>query len=324
MDRLQQAPSTSPPNPPNFAFVTNVRALVGEMSFQLTPRYLLRKATDDEVVLIRNTFLTAGVVTTLPTLPLMWEWKWGDKSVTHEDDSKKWRYHVISFDGPNDTDLYDLLAACRIASTEIECACVFLGFHTGSKYVFGHMMQPAWLKHDLDVLFTESHLFVDFNASHASAISDLYHLYSVHNHELIDLTFAVSSLNSMTTLHPSSKFRALASFAILESLLAHQPDPTDQYQSITRQIKTKLALLEHRWSPPTDYSALGKMSPDKIWSALYAYRSAIAHGGKTDFKGKQQHLISPGHVNGFLRQVVKAVVRHTLLEPQLISDLREC
>ncbi len=50
-----------------------------------------------------------------------------------------------------------------------------------------------------------------------------------------------------------SPLRFLGYFAMLESLLTHAPNPSDPYDSITRQVQKRRALLElwpFRWGKP--------------------------------------------------------------------------
>src|SRR4051812_5497394 len=73
---------------------------------------------------------------------------------------------------------------------------------------------------------------------------------------------------------------------MLEALLTHPPDPADPYQSITRQIKKKLALVGRRCRPCTNYAAFNKSEIETIWTKMYEYRSCLAHGSTPDFKRK--------------------------------------
>jgi hypothetical protein len=74
-----------------------------------------------------------------------------------------------------------------------------------------------------------------------------------------------------------------------------------------------------------DYSPFGKVSHDKVWTSLYSFRSAIAHGRTPDFRNdKDLRLLNDQDVaTTFVKTVVKAALRQTLIEPQLIADLRE-
>jgi hypothetical protein len=106
--------------------------------------------------------------------------------------------------------------------------------------------------------------------------------------------------------------------------LTHAPNPDDRYDSITRQIKQKLALLNRRWKPALDYSAFAPLSHDKIWSKMYAYRSAIAHGATPNFAQELAALGKAENANLLIREAVKKTVLQAIEEPQLLADLHDC
>ena len=108
-------------------------------------------------------------------------------------------------------------------------------------------------------------------------------------------------------------------------MLTHQPNKSDPYDSITRQIKSKVALLQNRWSPRLNYAPFGSAKPDKIWSTMYAYRSRIAHGSPISFESSDlSPLGDHTTANALVWETAKAVLRHALAEPQLIENLRSC
>jgi hypothetical protein len=57
---------------------------------------------------------------------------------------------------------------------------------------------------------------------------------------------------------------------------------------------------------------------------MYAYRSAIAHGAKPDFKSKLQVLKTAKNADELIKQTVKKTISQALAEPQLLADLHEC
>jgi hypothetical protein len=57
---------------------------------------------------------------------------------------------------------------------------------------------------------------------------------------------------------------------------------------------------------------------------MYAYRSLVAHGGTPEFTGGLKLLRDHDTALVLLKDTVKAVMRQTLTEPQLLVDLREC
>jgi len=111
---------------------------------------------------------------------------------------------------------------------------------------------------------------------------------------------------------------------VLEALLVHPPNPTDPYDSITRQVKKKVALLDHRCKRGIDYTLFGGAQPETIWTKMYAYRSNLAHGGVPTFDGELRILENQSNALALIKQTVKTILRQAPLEPQLVADLRDC
>jgi hypothetical protein len=140
----------------------------------------------------------------------------------------------------------------------------------------------------------------------------------------VDVQLLALQLGQLKGLPHKSELRFLGYFAVLESLLTHTPKPSDPYDSITRQVKKKLALLDHRFPHSIDYAPFGGTSADVVWSKMYAYRSLVAHGGIPSFDGELQVLASHDAALTLIKETVKAVIRQALSEPQLVLDLRAC
>ena len=141
-------------------------------------------------------------------------------------------------------------------------------------------------------------------------------------HALGRMGGAVAAWYSSQGATDKTPLYVLGVFAVLESLLTH--DPHGGYDSLTHQIKTKMALLDSRFSERLDYSKFGTARADKIWARLYAFRSALAHGQQFDFVRDRVLLKDDRTVVRFLDEATKALLRHALQEPQLITDLRAC
>lgn len=157
-------------------------------------------------------------------------------------------------------------------------------------------------------------------------IREIFQRVTVHNNSTLDLSRVVELLIELKDLPIFSPLQILGYFAVLESVLTHQPKPDDRYESITRQITQKLALLNKRWHPALDYSALGSgASHEKIWPKMYAYRSAIAHGTKPDFKSQSQLALlkNENSANVLIKDTVKKVICQAYAEPQLMRDLHD-
>ena len=80
-----------------------------------------------------------------------------------------------------------------------------------------------------------------------------------------------------------NELTVLALFAVIESLLTH--NPRGDFDSIGHQIRTKMLLVENRMDVRLDYSYFGEGRPATIWKKLYELRSRIAHGSPVTFAG---------------------------------------
>src|ERR1700686_3377378 len=88
--------------------------------------------------------------------------------------------------------------------------------------------------------------------SDAEQIATLSSALKSHDKQLVQMERIRAQMLELDELRSDSIPQFLAYFAILESLLTHKPEPNDPYSSITRQVKNKVALLNHRWSPSLD------------------------------------------------------------------------
>jgi hypothetical protein len=160
--------------------------------------------------------------------------------------------------------------------------------------------------------------------SYGEQVRKIYSKLATHDNGILDLDKVFKLVFELKDLPRFSPLQILGYFAVLESVLTHAPNPDDRYDSITRQIKQKLALLNKRWNPPLDYSAFPTLSHDKVWSKMYAYRSAIAHGSTPNFAGELSALGKAENANLLISEAVKKTIYQTLEEPQLLADLQDC
>ena len=133
-------------------------------------------------------------------------------------------------------------------------------------------------------------------------------------------------------VNPPTPAKMLGYFGVIESLLSHAPKQNDSADSITRQLKRNLILLDNRMDADCKIGLgeFGQTKPDTVITKLYAYRSAIAHGGDQRSKIaalKQLHqgwgnLPEPMWAERFLRRMVKRVLVHAMKEPKLVVDLK--
>ena len=308
--------------PESYAFVANIAGLPPGGPHILAPGHELRRASSEEIAVIRET--------ALPLLPgpraiyqHLWERRWPpERGLVEVLPEAEWRYFVIAFTGSNVT-VSDLEAAFDLTPLELEVVLTFLltDLGGGRRGIVWHgsrlfqVLQPA----PFDMGFFREVLPGDLEA-----VRDIYSRLHAHDRGVIDVRRLAAQLGDLKTLPHQSPLCFLGYFAILESLLTHRPKPTDPYESMTRQVKKKMALLDGRWSPRLDYRAFGDTKPETLWAKMYTYRSILAHGGTPSFTGELAVLRSHDDAVRLIREATKAVIRHALREPQLIVDLREC
>ena len=150
----------------------------------------------------------------------------------------------------------------------------------------------------------------------------MYNKLDKKKHEGIIRAFDFNA--NMKMLTNANNMRVLAYFAIIEMLLTHNPNEKEIGDLLTHQIKTKIALISSRLDTPINYTTFGAgVAPDKIWSALYNFRSSIAHGNHINFQeGKCAVLKDPGTATTFVAAVCKNLLKHALYEPELINSLK--
>jgi hypothetical protein len=254
----------------------------------------------------------------------LWERRWPPQQGNIEYlPESEWRYFVIAFRESNVT-LEQLENALDLAPLELEVAFTVLFFDGSGGTIPCPTWNPGRLLHILEDAYRTKSFFRDVSAADIEAIQGIYSQLQKHDHQLVDIKPLVAQLGQLKGLPHGSPLRFLGYFALLEALLTHAPKPSDPYDSITRQVKKKLALLDHRWSQPLNYSPFGGAKADTIWSKMYSYRSLVAHGGTPDFTGELAILRNRDTALVLLKDTVKAVMRQTLAEPQLLVDLREC
>lgn len=128
-------------------------------------------------------------------------------------------------------------------------------------------------------------------------------------------------LNSLE-LHGDPQILLL--FAIIEMLITYEAKGTGD-ASITNQIRRKMPVLLNRFEEPVPLpKAFGEITQENVWKALYDLRSKLAHGSLADFdKGNHAALKNQKLASGYLREAVKALIRHAICDPQLLRDLKD-
>ena len=310
----------------NFAFLMNVSKLVGAESFLLAPGHELRRATPEETTIIKRLLLHHGGGM-LGGFSYPFEYEIGPNWQMTPIAEEEWRYFVIGFRG-SPTTAAQLENAFCLADMEFRIPFTVLRERASELTEITEWMYNGRLPQMLEEARWQygNTTFREVSATEIGYAALLLRQLQEYDNSLVQMSRISRQLLDLEALPlpPISESRFLGYFGILESLLTHRPHPTDPYDSITRQVKKKLTLLDHRWSIPLDYSAFGEIKPDAVWSKMYAYRSDLAHGDTADFSGELKILGDANKALALLRSTVKAVARQALSEPRLIADLRDC
>lgn len=307
---------TESDEPENFAFVGNIGRLLGSSNLILCPGHVLRRATNQEISIIQATIQRHGNDGELMRIMSPWESRRVGttmEALPRED----WRYFVIAFRGQSYV-IEQLAHVFTISPLELSIAFTIMSRGHGVTF---HPWRLFNQLHDAKWGFAQ---FFDVSESDIQEIKTIHYQLEKHPKEQINILRFTRTLQQLDSLRPASPLTFLGFFAVLEGLLTHAPEPKDPLDSITRQITTKVALLDRRFRFPLDFGAFGNTPQKTIWKKMYAYRSCLAHGGIPDFAGELQTLVNDNTALGLLKQTVKAVLRQALIEPELIVDLREC
>jgi hypothetical protein len=303
--------------PDNFAFVMNISGLVGATSFALAPGHNLRRASAEEISAIREVLQGMTGPAIVPA-SMPWEYRRASGGQTEPIPEADWRYFVISFRGTNQA-LLALEEAFSVAPLELKIGFTVLR-HFGGRGLMWHagrlfqLLDNAWW----------NLAFLEIAAPDVETIIMIHSQLQQHDQRLVDVSRLLRQLQDLEAVPRHSPLQFLGHFAVLEALLTHPPKPTDPYDSITRQVKKKLALLDHRSEASIDYSSFGEANRETVWAKMYAYRSTLAHGSAPTFDGDLQLLGSHAKALELVKQTTRAVIRQALIEPQLLSDLRDC
>lgn len=247
--------------------------------------------------------------------------KRGHHHIFTELSESDWRYYVVT--SPDDRlNIINLHLASNISAIHLEFGA--LAFEkTG-----GIHWQPSVI-HEHFTLRSMS-LVKKVSKESLDDLSQIYRLFMSRtngingkNAPYPEILQAMGMFDELRFLSKDSVFQVLGLFAIIEMLITHNPKGVGA--ALTQQIKAKMPLLSRRFDPPLDFSTLlSCKSEEAIWGQLYDYRSCLAHGDSVDFSKNMKLLKDANTAIDFLKEAVKALLRHYLKEPDLCRDLKKC
>ncbi|MGM9516694.1 hypothetical protein ACS5PK_20770 [Roseateles sp. DB2] len=311
------------------SFIATHIVIEGESPVSLGDWGQIRAATEHEVALIRGRLkLIAGDrFHDAPFYDGRWIEAVGEEG--HRSFSpvqlppEEWKYWVHAYEGNNHrVNLLQSLMQLLPVSLEFAFTLFFEG-ERQSGAVSGISMggvnpyqvrriQEQW--HPRSIKACELAMLPQY-ASWLAAIPDRYNF----------VRRALSGLDGLRGVPETSELTIVGLFALIESLITHEPRKQETLDSIIHQVKNKMALLRKRYEtavPLADY--FGEASEDTIWSKLYDYRSTVAHGSAFDFQQKGAVLRGREQVVPFLRENVKQLLIMALRDPEFFDDLRRC
>ncbi len=300
------------------------------LPFEIAPGITFDRATADEInrfkklfpnVLgtstMRSVFEVYECVRTIEQIP-----NGGQKLFLENLPPEQWRYYVVRSDDNGGKNI-DLTQVSLVTEASLDIGSIYL-----------HEYAHGWVPYALVNLYSMSNLkeTVTVNEANLRELGDVYKskLAIAGSYDQAgpfpEIKRAFEMLNALRMLPNTSSFHVIGLFAILEMLITHNPKLEDRGDSITHQLKSKIPLLSNRFDRSLPYQEFfGKIEKTAVWSKLYAYRSACAHGGTPDFaQGPLSALKNEANANDFLKIVVQSIIRNSLKEPKLYRDIKEC
>ena len=335
---MEKEAETLPPTNGTLAFVLNQMVIEAKLPYELAPDCFIDKATEEQRERIKST-LNGNLGTSSWIRPSsLYECetickKDGSGTKSHQQPltESEWRYYVVSTPD-NGLTSFNLHLASNISDTPLELSGLY--FHmsggAGERTVMGTGTRLAILQNQFSIPVFAPAKRVSREC--LDAIREIYSRFVEFADGIGGVTpfpeiqRAMQMYDSLNLLLENSDFHVLGLFAIIEMLITHNPKLEDRGDTITHQMQSKIPLLSHRFERALDYASFfPNRTEKKIWAALYKYRSALAHGGTPDFQDADLRVLTDANnAKAFLRETVKALLRHSLKEPLLYKDLRAC
>lgn len=308
-----------------FGFISSVINYSGTSPYEIIPGYTLCHASEEQIEKIKKTLNIINIPGRDPN-HLLYE----SKIVIQDEKSfreqplprEEWNYWVVNMLSHKEALDETLQLAFTVADADLFLGAYFqeiglYSIHFGKFTTFyeNYFYDRYKSVKQLQVLKEED----------LQEIKLYYFLLKKLPHEFHHIKTAVEDLERLRWLSDRVSLKHLGYFAVLELVLTHAPKNTDPTDSILRQIRSKLALIENRNQKKLQLSKrFNGAGFKKIINQLYAYRSRIAHGVRPDFTGDLQILKNSDYTHKTIKDITKLVVQQALHEPQLMTDLKNC
>lgn len=303
------------------------------LPYELFPNIILRRATSDEknaIKIFLSSFSTNKNLTHLYEFSIK-EYKFTETpwqvsySTEIELNENNWNYFVITTSG-NFSNREKLQKAAYLSSYALRLDMTLPemgGIMCSMSAIFNFFNDPhhgrEWSKAEFN---KTNYLTADF----IEELKGIFTLLNSYPSQDDLITEVIKMYLNIKTISWDTATGVLQFFTIWEILLSHKPIGTGD--SLTNQLKTKIPLLNNRMSEQIKYSnycvGVGQTKESTIIEKLYSYRSDIVHGTKIDFINKFKMFKERENVKELLKEITRKLILHSLKEPQLILDLKEC
>lgn len=241
---------------------------------------------------------------------------------------ESWRHAVIECSN-KDTFYWNVNLAFSVSDSDLR-----MGF---IRYTNGGGSNPFLEFPMLNVRSPFGAMFVDHELPSLSCLPEIrqnisYVISNINREFPSEIRQILHMFSSLDNLPDSSTLKVLGYFSIIEGLLSHKPSDNDRVDSIQRQLIRNINLLNNRLKKihkEIAFSDFGETNPETVLRKLYAYRSAIAHGGQVSDPLNKIGEMRIGNnntdhlwVHDWLRSLTKRLLLSAIVEPGLVMDLK--
>ncbi|MEQ8808874.1 MAG: hypothetical protein RIE59_07410 [Imperialibacter sp.] len=292
--------------------------------------WVIDKPSEEEISAFREIILLPALATGFPPRQEM-KVKADGKGMESLPDVKSYRYLVVRAKEKMETDTNFLEEALRISDEDI-----WIG-----PYAFDSVPTTGFSGANPQTLafFSRSPDFREPRVVDGKYLLEVVNLRNkLDKSRFPEISKSIKMFTDQDTIADTSPLKHLGYFSIIESLLSHKPAPSDSADSITRQLKRNLLLLENRMSEPYNLmlNQFNGCKADKVITKLYDYRSCVAHAEPVEvtLKWLFDNRPKPEEVESvefttpriwmgwYLRKLTQRVLVHALKEPRLVMDLK--
>ncbi|MDH3997314.1 MAG: HEPN domain-containing protein [Desulfuromonadales bacterium] len=313
-----------------FAFVFTHIDYEGDLPVEIIPDHFFRRAKTKETESIRNLLSKSAYPHfgwSIAYEHTIKEEKTGDRTNYHREPltPRMWKYWVIAFNG-NNHEIHKLEYAAQLIEHDLDFGfyCLFNEENQQGDWV-GNSYLPMHLVERYNCFDEAARNAVKINCDELSSLGAYYRKIKNLPEQFNFIDHSIKNFYELKKIPRRSDLLVVGYFSIVEALITHEPRLNESLDSISHQVRNKIALLKKKFR--RDISEDNYFLPGnegKIWKKLYAYRSCVAHGSIPDFMGTLQVLKSGEIVNEFLKETIKELLVLAIHEPEFLEDLKRC